>query len=92
MSELYKLPNNLNEDIDAHESDVKRFLEGDLAPGIFKARRVPRGIYMTHKQEVGLGVAAVVARATVVRARVATAAVAPVGRRSRCRPESPHFG
>jgi sulfite reductase (ferredoxin) len=46
---FYKLPSNLAEDIEDHAEDVKRFLSGDLAPGIFKARRVPRGIYEQRK-------------------------------------------
>lgn len=39
------LPPDLEADIAAYESDVQRFLSGDLAPALFKARRVPRGIY-----------------------------------------------
>ena len=40
-----KLPAELAADIDLFEGEVRRFLAGELAPGIFKARRVPRGIY-----------------------------------------------
>lgn len=39
------LPADLAADIDLFEGEVRRFLAGELAPGIFKARRVPRGIY-----------------------------------------------
>lgn len=42
---FYKLPSDLADDIESHAEDVRRFLSGDLAPGIFKARRVPLGIY-----------------------------------------------
>ena len=40
-----KLPANLAEEIDVFEDEVRRFLTGELAPGSFKARRVPRGVY-----------------------------------------------
>jgi sulfite reductase (ferredoxin) len=40
-----KLPADLAADIDLFEGEVRRFLAGELAPSIFKARRVPRGIY-----------------------------------------------
>ena len=40
-----KLPAHLAEEIDVFEDEVRRFLTGELAPGIFKARRVPRGVY-----------------------------------------------
>ena len=40
-----KLPADLPADLDVFEGEVRRFLAGELAPGIFKARRVPRGIY-----------------------------------------------
>lgn len=42
---FYELPADLGEDIDRHELDVQRYLDGDLSPAIFKARRVPRGVY-----------------------------------------------
>lgn len=41
----YRLPADLASDIDGFEADVKRFQAGDLAPSLFKAKRVPRGIY-----------------------------------------------
>jgi sulfite reductase (ferredoxin) len=40
-----KLPADLSADLDVFEGEVRRFLAGELAPSIFKARRVPRGIY-----------------------------------------------
>lgn len=42
---LCKLPSDLGNDIAQFEDDVSRFLAGELSPAIFKARRVPRGIY-----------------------------------------------
>jgi sulfite reductase (ferredoxin) len=42
---FYQLPAALERDISAHEHDVNRFLSGSLSASIFKARRVPRGIY-----------------------------------------------
>jgi sulfite reductase (ferredoxin) len=41
----YNLPPDLTEDIENYSTEVERFLAGDLSPSIFKARRVPRGIY-----------------------------------------------
>jgi len=40
-----KLPADLAADLDLLEGEVRRFLAGELAPAVFKARRVPRGIY-----------------------------------------------
>ena len=45
MTQLYQLPKTLNEDIAAHEDDIREFRGGRLEPDPFKARRVPRGIY-----------------------------------------------
>lgn len=45
MEGYYSLPAGLEADIESHASDVRRFVAGDLAPAIFKAKRVPRGIY-----------------------------------------------
>ncbi|MDP6524146.1 MAG: Mov34/MPN/PAD-1 family protein [Kiritimatiellia bacterium] len=42
---FYSLPADLSEDIEQHAADVARFLDGDLLPGVLKARRVPRGMY-----------------------------------------------
>ncbi len=42
---FYNLPNDLSEDIEQYSEEVRRYLAGDLAPSIFKARRVARGIY-----------------------------------------------
>ncbi len=41
----YRLPPDLAADIDLYEREVARFLAGDLSPAVFKARRVPRGVY-----------------------------------------------
>lgn len=41
----YKLPPDLAEDIELYQSEVDRFLAGGIAPAVFKARRVPRGVY-----------------------------------------------
>ncbi|NQT20168.1 MAG: nitrite/sulfite reductase, partial [Planctomycetes bacterium] len=41
----YKLPVDLADDIAGFEGDVKRFLSGELVSSLFKAKRVPRGIY-----------------------------------------------
>lgn len=41
----YALPEDLERDIDAHESEVNRYLAGDLSAAVLKAKRVPRGIY-----------------------------------------------
>ncbi|MFO7534907.1 MAG: sulfurtransferase TusA family protein [Kiritimatiellia bacterium] len=47
MSSPYscRLPPDLASDIDVFEADVKRFQSGGLAPALFKAKRVSRGIY-----------------------------------------------
>jgi len=41
----YNLPADLSEDIEGYAADVRKFLAGELVPGVFKAKRVPRGIY-----------------------------------------------
>ena len=41
----YGLPPELGEDIEAYAGDVQRFLNGELAPALLKAKRVPRGVY-----------------------------------------------
>ncbi len=40
-----RLPESFAGDIDAHEQDVRRFLSGEMPPAVFRAKRVPRGIY-----------------------------------------------
>jgi len=42
---FYKLPQDLAQDIDTYEQDVRRFEAGEVPVGVFKARRVPRGVY-----------------------------------------------
>jgi len=42
---LYKLPHDLAADIDTYEQDVQRFEAGEIPIGVFKAKRVPRGVY-----------------------------------------------
>ncbi len=63
---FYELPAGLAADIDEYAHDVTRFLKGELAPGIFKARRVPRGIYEQRRNG-----------SYMVRARVAGGRLAP---------------
>ncbi len=41
----YSLPDTLADDIAEFGDDVRRFMDGELAPDLFKAKRVPRGIY-----------------------------------------------
>ncbi|MDP2991641.1 MAG: sulfite reductase, beta subunit (hemoprotein), partial [Kiritimatiellota bacterium] len=41
----YRLPSNLGEDIETYAGEVQRFLAKQLSPAVFKAKRVPRGIY-----------------------------------------------
>jgi sulfite reductase (ferredoxin) len=46
MSEpFYHLPHDLAADIDTYEQDVQRFGNGEIPVGVFKAKRVPRGVY-----------------------------------------------
>lgn len=45
MDSYYKLPPDMATDIDIYEQEVQRFLAGTLPPTVFKAKRVPRGIY-----------------------------------------------
>ncbi len=46
MSEpFYHLPQDLAADIDTYAQDVQRFETGELPAGVFKAKRVPRGVY-----------------------------------------------
>lgn len=40
-----QLPPDLAADIDGFEADLKRFQAGELSPSLFKAKRVPRGVY-----------------------------------------------
>ncbi|MDP6630643.1 MAG: sulfurtransferase TusA family protein [Kiritimatiellia bacterium] len=42
---FYKLPHDLAADIDAYEQDVEHFQNGEIPAGVFRAKRVPRGIY-----------------------------------------------
>jgi sulfite reductase (ferredoxin) len=44
-TEFYKLPADLAQDIDTYGSEVGRFSSGEMPPGVFKAKRVPRGVY-----------------------------------------------
>ncbi|MFA5043908.1 MAG: sulfurtransferase TusA family protein [Kiritimatiellia bacterium] len=41
----YRLPSDLDGDIEAYAGEVQRFLAKQLPPAVFKAKRVPRGIY-----------------------------------------------
>ena len=41
----YRLPSDLLKDIEEYASEVQRFLAKQLSPVVFKAKRVPRGIY-----------------------------------------------
>src|ERR1035437_5512263 len=41
----YRLPSDLLKDIEEYAGEVKRFLAKQLPPAVFKAKRVPRGIY-----------------------------------------------
>ncbi len=46
MSEpFYHLPHDLAADIDTYDRDVQRFEDGEIPVGVFKAKRVPRGVY-----------------------------------------------
>ncbi len=46
MSEpFYHLPKDLAVDIETYAQDVQRFETGELPAGVFKAKRVPRGVY-----------------------------------------------
>lgn len=45
----YKLPDDLAADIDVYERELSRFLSGEIPSAIFKAKRVPRGIYEQRK-------------------------------------------
>lgn len=42
---FYRLPANLAEDISDHARDVGRFVSGQVPEGVFRAKRVPRGVY-----------------------------------------------
>ena len=41
----YRLPADLASDVETFDADLKRFLSGELTHPLFKAKRVPRGIY-----------------------------------------------
>jgi len=45
MAKTYTVPKYVVDDLELHAQDVKRYLSGELKSDIFKARRVPRGIY-----------------------------------------------
>lgn len=49
MNRFYQLPDNLRDDIAIYENEVNRFLSGELSYSLFRARRVPRGIYEQRK-------------------------------------------
>ncbi|MFC1463158.1 sulfite reductase, beta subunit (hemoprotein), partial [Verrucomicrobiota bacterium] len=46
---FYRLPQDLAHDIDEHARDVSRFLDGQVPAGVFRAKRVPRGVYEQRK-------------------------------------------
>ncbi|NOY83014.1 MAG: hypothetical protein GXP31_18605 [Kiritimatiellaeota bacterium] len=71
MSIWSDLPPDTDQDIAEHRRDVQRFLDGDLAPGFFKAKRVPRGIYEQRREGTYM-----------VRVRIAGGVLAP--RQARC--------
>ncbi len=45
MNDTYVIPQYVLDDIEQHATDVERFLAGELSNDLFKAKRVPRGIY-----------------------------------------------
>ncbi len=45
----YKIPADLNADIERYSADVAKYLNGTLPAAVFKASRVPRGIYEQRK-------------------------------------------
>lgn len=45
MNTTYSIPRNVMKDLERHARDVERYLAGELSHDMFKARRVPRGIY-----------------------------------------------
>ncbi|MFC1498003.1 sulfurtransferase TusA family protein [Verrucomicrobiota bacterium] len=47
--QFYNLPGDLGEDIELYAENVARFCSGDLSPSLFKAGRVPRGVYEQRK-------------------------------------------
>ncbi len=63
----YRLPQDLPADIDTYEQEVQRFLRGETPGGVFKAKRVPRGVY--EQREDGT---------YMVRVRVAAGTLTPV--------------
>lgn len=42
---FYTLPADLGADIEAYAQEVSRFVAGEMPAGVFKAKRVPRGVY-----------------------------------------------
>jgi len=47
----YKLPDNLEDEINALEQSVERFKKGEMSPVEFKVQRVPFGCYEQRKQD-----------------------------------------
>lgn len=52
MITTYTIPDAVLSETEQHAEDTKRFLAGELSEDLFKARRVPRGIY--RQREEGL--------------------------------------
>lgn len=50
MEITYTIPESVVEAAEQHARDVERFLAGDLPEELFKARRVPRGIYKQRQE------------------------------------------
>ncbi len=73
MQTSYRLPADLDQDIDGYENDVQRLLEGDIAPGVFKAKRVPRGVYEQRRDGTYM-VRVRIAGGTLTRAQAGTLA------------------
>lgn len=50
MNELIcRIPSALEKDIESYATEVRRFLAGDLPADVFRAKRVPQGIYEQRK-------------------------------------------
>lgn len=49
MPVYYNLPANLAEDIEVYQSEVNRFLAGEIPAAVLRAKRVPRGVYEQRK-------------------------------------------
>lgn len=51
MQTTYRIPTSIYAEVEQHRRDIERYLSGSLSEEMFRARRVPRGIYAQRNGE-----------------------------------------